>query len=372
MAEPGEGFQPESDTGTQPERGAGRVSSLRHTTGWRRTILIVALVVLLVALLLECLFLASAIIEVGCSLCHRPSLAAGDLSHSSHAEATCRSCHKLPGVAGAVRYNLQAGDNLVSWVLHRSGHEVDGSVLVSNRCMNCHPEVITQVVQVQGVRMSHAQVSPGSSSGAATTRLGSPNVQACTLCHSEVAHRAPPGGTGGVEPHSFCVGCHDGLQASSDCSTCHVAANPLETAHLTATDAHPANWPSSHGLGDSATCTICHKPTECVTCHGVELPHQRDTFIYTHGTDALENEEACFACHSKAACDGCHQVPMPHPDQYLRLHGPDANAKGVEVCATCHTESGCQVCHLKHIHPGVPQKVIDKLEAQTESAGSTP
>jgi hypothetical protein len=125
-------------------------------------------------------------------------------------------------------------------------------------------------------------------------------------------------------------------------------------------------------MGDQSTCTLCHQGEQCKGCHDVALPHDLERFIYTHGEEAVAAGDACLACHDQAGCRDCHGMPMPHPAGYLEGHGEDGLKRGVEVCAGCHAPDGCAACHLRHIHPGVPQAVKDRLSAQPETGGPSP
>ncbi|MCL4368750.1 MAG: hypothetical protein M1337_06250 [Actinobacteria bacterium] len=342
----------------------------------RRYLAVAAIAVGLLILVCELAFVAMAVPEAGCRTCHTPSEAARELSGTAHRDRTCWSCHKLAGVDGLLRYNLQAADHLVSWVARRQVSPPDGAV-VSSRCRACHRGLDAKVMVVRSIRMSHKEIS---GSGLESVGVGASGVERlpCTQCHRDVAHVFAVGSGAVLDGHSLCVGCHNGAIAGSQCSTCHSGASATSLAGKPSRDPHPASWSKAHGMGDSATCLICHKGSSCRECHGVDLPHERATFIYTHGQQAKGGTAACLACHQQKACDECHEVPLPHPTGYLPAHSEDAKARGNDVCYRCHTESGCMACHVKHIHPGVPKAVRDKVAAQARRAsgstgeGSTP
>ena len=323
------------------------------------------IVVCVVLLGLEFLYVASAASQSGCGLCHVPAGAQDDLSHSAHAGVACKTCHQGPGVAGVARNNLQAADHFVTWLTRRpASYSGDESVAVA-ACPDCHEQLADQVVTVDGVKMSHKQVM-----GPATDVTGSTPIP-CTGCHAQVAHEAPPGGVASLDPHTTCLGCHDGLTASKDCSTCHEGAGPAQLASAKETaDTHPPGWAARHGMGDESTCSLCHPSSYCERCHKIGLPHDPDTYIYTHGKEAGAGSEPCFSCHIQASCDGCHKLPMPHGAEYLRQHGLDAKERGADVCMGCHVANGCNLCHSMHIHPGVPQSVQDKVNAEVAAAQS--
>jgi hypothetical protein len=338
------------------------VSSVgRRRPSWRRIGLIAVVVVCVTFLVLEILFAVSAASQSGCGLCHVPSQAAEDLTHSSHGENACKSCHKLPGISGTVRYNLQAADHFVTWLTRRptsSGGQA--RPLDLSACTRCHEGLAQGVVTVDGVRMSHKQVMESVEGNSPGTDIP------CTGCHARVAHTPAPGSVASLDPHSTCVACHDGFTASKECKTCHTGASSTQlAAGTTPTDPHPAGWDVRHGMGDQSTCSLCHPSAYCQDCHKVALPHDPETYIYTHGTEAVSAGEACLACHSQSSCEDCHKMPMPHSTDYLQLHGQDAADRGSGVCVGCHAPDGCDTCHERHIHPGVPDSVKEKLAAQS-------
>ena len=314
---------------------------------------------------LELLYAVSAASQSGCGLCHVPALAQDDLTHTAHKDIACSTCHQGPGVSGVVRNNLQAADHFVTWLTRRPASYSGDESVAEAACPDCHRQLANQVVTVNGVKMSHKQVM-----GPAKDVTGS-TVFPCTGCHAQVAHEAPPGGVASLDPHTTCLGCHDGLTASKDCSTCHEGAGPEQLASTTSmVSPHPSGWAAGHGMGDESTCSLCHPSSYCEGCHKISLPHDPVNYIYTHGKEARAGSKPCFSCHLQASCDACHKLPMPHDAKYLPEHGADAKKRGADVCLGCHVANGCNACHTKHIHPGVPASVQQKLEAQSAATQS--
>lgn len=302
----------------------------------------------LVALLLESAFLASALTGTGCAACHAPAQADERLTEA-HGSLDCLACHRDPGPAGWVRVNVRAAENFGSWLLRRDGVVTVAAPPPEARCRSCHEQAIAVVTGSGGVRMRHSDV------------VETP----CGRCHT--SHPAASAGAGLVDPHRSCRACHDGTRARSDCAACHVATPPAVVPSAGAgQDVHPAGWSTGHGMGSLVSCADCHEPQSCAECHGVPLPHDRGTFLYTHGDQAqAAGEAACLACHAKATCEACHTVPVPHPEGFLAEHADMATSLGSGVCGTCHLRSGCDRCHLEHIHPGLPEDMRDRLRAST-------
>lgn len=326
-----------------------------------------------VVVVLELVFVGMAVTNSSCSRCHLPQAKAAELAESPHAGQLCSSCHASSGgVLAMARVNLHAGANLLSYLT--GGRQSPVGQSFSTACLSCHEKELRETVTVRGIRMNHPSLASPTSRDlgpSASQPLRSLEYD-CTYCHAEVAHIPARGGTGSVDSHSLCEGsgCHDGATVSAACDVCHVEK---PEARQTA-NPHPRAWSSSHGLGDLGTCLRCHQSGDCRECHGVDLPHDKDTFIYDHGVQAGASATACYSCHEAANCEACHAVPMPHQEQYLLRHGQDASENGPQVCANCHLESGCLRCHTKHLHTGVAPEIIEKLEKATaeQSGGDSP
>jgi hypothetical protein len=358
-------------------------SDPRSPTSRPRRIAALALLVLLVtSVVLEAAFVTSSVTQLGCRVCHSPVAASRQLASSKHAALRCASCHRQPGVGGFVQYNLQAADNLVVWVTRHPPAPNASALSHDAGCRSCHAKALRATTTIANVRMSHKEVDAVVAEGADVLDLVS---IPCVRCHPSTAHGAPLGGTGPVETHSQCLGCHDGTKAGSGCETCHTdrSSPPVGDATASTTsagapqaapaaavlvplgpDPHSPGWATTHGQGDSRGCPICHQSSFCEKCHKVPLPHDRGTFIYNHGLQAIKDTQACYSCHSPSACATCHLVPMPHSANYLPTHGTDALNRGVTTCENCHLQSGCRNCHYRHLHIGVPKSVIDKLSKQ--------
>lgn len=358
--------EPTSEPAGTNEPTSEASGSGRPRRRWRRVGIVAVLLICVVLLGLELLFAVSAASQSGCGLCHVPARAQDELSHSSHKGTACSTCHRAPGVPGVVRNNLQAADHFVTWLTRRPASYSGQESVVQAACRDCHQQLGGRVVTVGGVKMSHKQVMESAEGDTRSARLP------CTGCHAQVAHEAAPGGVASLDPHTTCLGCHDGLTASNQCSTCHEGAGPERLASATKmASPHPPGWGGGHGMGDQSTCSLCHPSSYCEDCHKVSLPHDPVTYIYTHGKEASAGSESCFSCHSQTSCDDCHKVPMPHDATYLPQHGSDAKKRGADVCLGCHIADGCEACHVKHIHPGVPKSVQEKLKAQAAATGSS-
>ena len=333
--------------GAGPLRAAGEVVvSMGRALIRRRWLILTAL--LLGALLLEAGFVASAVTGRGCGACHAPAQA-GERLTAGHGTVACLDCHRQAGTSGWVRVNVRAAENLVSWALRRESVAALAAPPPEARCRACHQDDLAQVVSSDGVRMRHADVAE----------------TPCARCHTSHPEGRPAAGL--EDSHRGCRVCHDGTEARSDCGTCHVVTpTGGDSPSPPGAGVHPTGWTLDHGMGALTACADCHTSQACAECHGVPLPHDRATFLYTHGDQAQAAGEAvCLSCHAKEACDACHTVPVPHPDGFLVEHSGLAVELGGEVCGTCHLRSGCDRCHLRHIHPGLPEDMRDQLREAT-------
>lgn len=302
----------------------------------------------LVLLLLESAFVASALTGEGCGVCHAPAQAEARLA-PGHGSVACLDCHREAGAAGWARLNVRAAENLGGWLLRLDGVVAVAATGDDARCRACHAEGLGRVVSSGDVRMRHSDVED----------------TPCVRCHE--SHPSGLSAVGVTDPHRSCRACHDGVEARSECGVCHSVppdsgGAPPEPGKA----AHPVGWRSDHGMGALTACADCHAPEVCVECHGVPLPHDRATFLYTHGDQTLAAGEAtCLSCHAREACDECHTVPVPHPGGFLEAHSSLAEELGGAVCGTCHLRTGCDRCHLEHIHPGLPEDQLGRLRDST-------
>lgn len=219
----------------------------------------------------------------------------------------------------------------------------------------------------------------------------------CVRCHATVpgvalATRAD------LPRMPLCLECHDGRQAPSRCTTCHVSeadgrirtdlpTGVLEPSGVLRGDAHDLAFRRDHrraAANDERYCENCHRPEWCLGCHnGVMKPldiHGND-YLTLHAADARRNVPDCSSCHRvQTFCLGCHQrsgVALARDGQALpgatrmpsepynpfftggrRFHPPGWVAtprasdhhsfqaqRNVGACASCHREETCLGCH---------------------------
>lgn len=222
----------------------------------------------------------------------------------------------------------------------------------------------------------------------------------CLRCHGSVA-AADLATRADLPRMTLCLECHDGKQAPSRCTTCHVAGpdgtlrlvfptGKLAPSGVLRGDAHTPRFRLEHARtaqGNDAYCASCHRRSFCLDCHnGVVKPfdfHGND-YVTLHALDARKNDPDCSSCHRRQTfCVGCHQrtgvafdrpggqpglptgafgVAHGRPGQ---LHPPgfarDASGaptgradpghhsfqaqRNVRACASCHREETCLRCH---------------------------
>lgn len=293
---------------------------------------------------------AAAVSPVFCSACHRG--AARALADTAHAGTTCDSCHMSAGTLGLVEQRMR----VVSMVLGSPVSLITGSGPAvpstdNARCLECHEPMVNKTVTVRGVTMNH--------------RAPQKERWLCVQCHRGVAH---PSGEyqGSSYTMEMCLACHNANpQNPTTCGVCHPPDESPQVAHTTPWSiTHGANWRSTHGMGDLATCKSCHSPGYCVACHNMDLPHPAN-YLAQHGTDVLSRasrEADCLVCHKGTACDNCHGIEMPHPDAFVAKHVDMVKEKGTAVCERCHSSKACDSCHNSHLHPGVPEWLLEELK----------
>lgn len=226
---------------------------------------------------------------------------------------------------------------------------------------------------------------------------GLPGAGACKLCHAELDKDKPPErrveslfegkkfkavaqstlGPEYVFPHLRhvtagleCASCHDAVSKNDDalqlsparmddCVRCHterdvtnecVACHPTISANQKPAS-HDALWTRRHGgecRADSADgsnrCELCHKETDCSSCHQTNAPenHTNQWRRVGHGLSASLDRESCATCHQPSSCVSCHADSKP------RSHSANFGAPRDNHCLTCHEPlqgEGCAACH---------------------------
>ena len=72
------------------------------------------------------------------------------------------------------------------------------------------------------------------------------------------------------------------------CDLCHQgrdAAARVKSSAFAVT--HGPKWKTTHGMGDIATCTVCHAASDCADCHGAGVPHEPN-FVDVHSSYAAQ------------------------------------------------------------------------------------
>jgi len=301
-----------------------------NSMGMRRGVLwSLALLFVIVALALG---VFNVIALPGCRSCHvRAAFRSATLAQP-HARVDCRSCHVPADSVGRIAFALR--EPIHMFVPIARGDVRDAAAVPDSRCLTCHKDVQDATVVSDGIRISHKSCAARAS---------------CSYCHSAVAHGTATSWVRAYDMDS-CLACHVS-EAQTDCDLCHEGRgtqNRIKSSTFAVT--HGRAWRTTHGMGDVATCTVCHKSDDCVECHGSGVPHTGD-FVKVHAAYAARKDARCTACHAASFCDSCHGTPMPHTRTFTAGHVKTAAADSA-LCKRCHADSDCTTCHTKHAHPG--------------------
>jgi hypothetical protein len=297
----------------------------------------------LAAILSESVFVLQATTQVGCSLCHTSAQAHRRLEVKPHRGQPCSACHSGSGRFNLLDLNARAAHNLLVELTPWAKPDPSRGFVENEACLRCHAhDVASTTAGRQGrVKMKHKEPLQSG--------------MACRDCHGDVSHTNSA--TVPSLSHSSCTGCHDGKTAGIACTECHVGQPERATANLPGAEKtiHLTRRTQLHGMGDLATCVICHSRASCRDCHRVDLPHDMNTFPQLHGRQALKAPGACTdRCHRQEFCDSCHGLPMPHESGFLRQHQQATKRYGEPACLRCHVQADCESCHKAHRHPKVP------------------
>lgn len=273
--------------------------------------------------------------RVACSACHR-GLAEAVVASNAHTRVSCYGCHLTHGPVDWPAFKAREVFVMYPRALTGAGLHGHSASVGSTPCLRCHPAVLIEPTEANGIRLDHRSCARG---------------RACGDCHGSAVH-----GTAlrwARQPvMEECVACHRASDASTACDACH--AKESERTRLARGPwqvTHGANWSSTHGMGTMEWCSTCHRSGYCARCHGVDLPHPAD-FGRMHGLLAKAKDAKCLDCHDEALCTGCHGLTMPHPEGFLVRHSTEASSATDPACLSCHLQKDCEACHTMHIHPG--------------------
>jgi len=281
-----------------------------------------------------------------CTSCHSGIQASHE--GAAHADIECNSCHSGTTVSERLNFRISYARMLPATILSRQ----PSRTLVPNQaCATCHADdILMPLLSETGIRISHSEKISGG--------------YQCTDCHSATGHEISDASVRHVDMFS-CFDCHRTLE-SARCELCHAERGTRERPYQSVWRlTHGENWQALHGMGGLETCNVCHHPSYCVKCHGIELPHPSG-FNYRHGepAKAADTGAVCSDCHDEQGfCLSCHQVPMPHPDRFLQTH-LETPKEDEEKCLRCHDQDSCLECHVRHIHPGIPADDLRQMRGR--------
>jgi len=268
----------------------------------------------------------------GCDSCHDTGTFKAQTKASSHSQVECASCHVPSAPLARLGFGFRQVFHMVIPLVDSRGRE--WASVPNESCLSCHEKISENIVSVNGIKIDHSVCAKDAQ---------------CTDCHSTVAH-----GTATSWPRVYdmetCLECH-APKGIAKCDTCHVGKRPTSriTSGVFATT-HGPQWKTTHGMGNSSTCTACHSGDTCIKCHGPGLPHGPE-FIETHPQIAATPAAKCTSCHEPSFCADCHGLQMPHSRKFTRGHAAPAKADP-DLCERCHAPSDCVTCHETHVHPG--------------------
>jgi hypothetical protein len=183
----------------------------------------------------------------------------------------------------------------------------------------------------------------------------------CVSCHLWTAHPVPE-----VERPLLlmerCFNCHGNPKtptASPACGTCHPASfSGRPASHTT------GSWQTHHGkaaLANKQPCAMCHQPSFCTNCHGLEMPHPATWVKGTpgHSTVGAKDPQLCAKCHTQKPdlCSMCHHQDYSAAlGPWISQHPAMVTKRGTAFCMQCHGPVYCYDCHTRRriVTPATP------------------
>lgn len=364
-----------------PIRLARRFGGIIIRIGWRRTLL----AVLVLAVLLT--VAATAFIKVTsqpqfCVSCHYMKPYFASWKESKHKDVHCTKCHFPPGIKHTLEGKFTALSMLVNYAtgiykrskpwaeisdescLRGGCHErrlLEGRVEFKQGIIFDHKPHLTQLRHGKTLRCTscHSQIVQGAHISVTSSTCfichfkGSEGerMSGCTTCHDAPVRTAakedvPFNHTQMLERKTSCLRCHGNMQVGSGdvlkerCNSCHAELGKIERFGDTEL-IH-----DNHITKRKVECQVCHQEiihrsvsrTElvkprCEDCHVGFHEVQVDLFTGKGGKGVAPHPSTMF--QSGLNCRGCHTIQEAADD--FALKGVTYKASGV-VCTPCHDQ----------------------------------
>lgn len=191
-----------------------------------------------------------------CQICHAMKPSAASWRSSPHKGVSCLSCHREKGFGGITIRKLEDVRMVSAAIV---GSEVRGlnKPIRDEICLGCHANVANVERVRNGIKIRHRDFAGRS--------------MLCIDCHIDVSHGKPERSRAVIMEK--CSACHNGKEASADCSTCHLKKFSKKTVPEKSSGIdHGDRWIERHGVKSQGTCGACHAPADCAKCH-IEMPH---------------------------------------------------------------------------------------------------
>ena len=186
---------------------------------------------------------------------------------------TAELCHVPSGVVGQAVFALQRP--LHAYFPQARAANRDAAAVPDSRCRACHEQALQGVVVSNGIRIT-------------TPRAPRPHRAPTATPRRRTAARL-----GGFARTTWTTVSSATWQRRTSSATCVTrAGTPLTRVKSSAfAVTHGPKWKTTHGMGDAATCTVCHAADDCADCHGPGVPHE-PKFVAVHSSYAAEAEGA--------------------------------------------------------------------------------
>ncbi|MHB9003098.1 MAG: hypothetical protein ACYC6C_03420 [Coriobacteriia bacterium] len=272
-----------------------------------------------------------------CESCHFENIHSLAVGPDPHEGTPCVRCHESGGYLAAVTTGVPGRvTHMVAKMVSERAVTPYGYV-ASASCDSCHGRQVTVTTTnpVKAVRISHKEPLEAGAQ--------------CTDCH-RVRSGIVGSDTTGMAP---CLRCHDNIQASAECSSCHTG-----DIALAITGRSEPTTETAQRLIPTPDCGGCHDQTTCDSCHGMRLPHSQEFMQYAHARQGVEDlwfngGRTCAKCHNdeNRPCTNCHKAKfLSHGSNFYGTHS-QGSSTGIG-CDNCHAEMAyrpnrnfCELCH---------------------------
>jgi hypothetical protein len=145
-----------------------------------------------------------------CLNCHKPEGLHTTLLEQAHRNVPCESCHLKRGYVGRLEAFFKLTSKIISYDVLQERDFSNTCCISPANCLGCHYNVLQETVNSHFIQVSHREILE--------------KFTDCSICH--VFNKGKPKSS--LTVMQICGECHNGIEVSSRCETCHIPFGKIE------------------------------------------------------------------------------------------------------------------------------------------------